>query len=143
VALSGISYRPPLRLGVLPIAEAEARVDALGRNPEKPAADDELIVQVAGERVQITTQLREISEYVRSTYDLPVPQQTALDARLDYLEAAAARGLGRIDWRNAFVGVMMGVVVEAILPPDVAREALALALRGLAHLFGLPQLPAG
>jgi hypothetical protein len=60
-----------------------------------------------------------------------------------YLEDAAARGLGRIDWRNAFVGVMMGVVVEAILPPEVVREVVTLTLRGLAHLFGLPSLPGG
>jgi hypothetical protein len=92
------------------------------------------------EQGQIAAQLREISAYVRRTHELTPAQQEALDARLGYLEDAATR-MERIDWRNTFVGVMMGVVVEAILPADAVREAVALALRGLAHLFGLPAIP--
>jgi hypothetical protein len=97
-----------------------------------------------GERAQISTQLREIKEYLRTTQSLSEAQLAMIDSRLSYLEEAAGR-MGRVDWRNAFVGVMLGLVVEAVAPPDVVREVLALALRGLSHLFGgsLPELPPG
>lgn len=94
------------------------------------------------ERAQISTQLREIKEYLRSTQSLSEASTAAIEDRLAYLEEAAGR-MGRVDWRNAFVGVMLGLVVEAVAPPEVVREVLALALRGLSHLFGvpLPELP--
>ncbi|HUQ23588.1 MAG TPA: hypothetical protein VM049_11310 [Gaiellaceae bacterium] len=96
------------------------------------------------ERAQISTQLREIKEYLRTTQSLGAAQMVAIDSRLEYLEEAAGR-IGRVDWRNAFVGVMLGLVVEAVAPPEAVREVLSLALRGLSHLFGgaLPELPPG
>lgn len=96
------------------------------------------------ERAQISTQLREIKEYLRSAQSLGEAQMAAIDSRLEYLEEAAGR-MGRVDWRNAFVGVMLGLVVEAVAPPEAVREVLSLALRGLSHLFGgaLPELPPG
>lgn len=96
------------------------------------------------ERAAISVQLEEIKEFLRSTGSLEQAQLAAIERRLDYLEDAAGR-LGRVDWRNTFVGVMLGLVVEAIAPPELVREVISLALRGLGHLFGgtLPELPPG
>lgn len=96
------------------------------------------------EQEQIAGQLREIKSYVRRTYQLTESQYSAIDDRLDYLEEAASR-IGRIDWRNAFVGAFLGAVVQAVLPPEPVRDVLNLTLRGLGGLFGvdIPELPRG
>jgi hypothetical protein len=94
------------------------------------------------EQREIARQLREISEYVRRTHELSEAQQEVFEARLGYLEDAASR-LGRIDWRNNFIGVMMTLFFESILPPETVRQTLVLTLRGLGHFFGLPGLPGG
>jgi hypothetical protein len=66
-------------------------------------------------------------------------------AKLDYLGDAASR-VGRIDWRNAFVGVILSYILGAALPPESARsifQTFVALLRGIAHFYGLPQLPLG
>jgi hypothetical protein len=95
------------------------------------------------EQAQISQQLGELKEYVRATYELTQPQLQALGSRLDYLEDAARR-LPRIDWRNALVGALLGLVLNAAIPPEPIRDALGSLLRGLSHMFGgLPKLPLG
>lgn len=56
---------------------------------------------------------------------------------MTYLEGAAERGMGRLDWRNAFLGVTMTLLVESIVPPETVRSLLSLTLGVLGHLFGL------
>jgi hypothetical protein len=94
------------------------------------------------EQAEITRELAEIKAYVRKTYKLSESQYEAFNARLDYFEEAASR-LGRIDWRNAFVGAFVGAVMQAVIPPEPVQDALNLVLRGLGQLFGvsLPELP--
>ena len=95
------------------------------------------------EQAVISRQLGEIREYVRTNYELSEAQFAVLENRLTYLEGAAAR-LPRFDWQEALKGVLLTLAVEAVLPPEVIRQVLVLAMRGLAHLFGgaLPELPA-
>ena len=95
------------------------------------------------EQTQIAEQLRELKEFVRANYQLNGTQLGAIDSRLDYLSEAATR-LGRLDWRNLMVGALLGLVVEAVVPPEPIRAILGLIVRGLGHLFGgggLPELP--
>jgi hypothetical protein len=98
----------------------------------------------AEEQAEIARQLNEAKQYVRQTHQLTAGQYETIDARLDYLVDAASR-TGRIDWRNAFVGVLLGAAVETVVPPEVIRDVLSLTLRGLGHLFGVdvPGLPGG
>lgn len=109
-----------------------------------PPAEAENTSFTAVEQAQIAHQLSEIKTYVRQTHKLTAAQYEAIDARLDYLVEAASR-MGRIDWRNAFVGAFLGAVVQAVIPQDPVRDILALTLRGLAQLFGVdvPELPGG
>lgn len=94
------------------------------------------------ERLQIEAQLRETKALVRKSFELTEAQYRAVEDRLDYL-AEAARHMRRIDWRNAFAGVFLTAVVNAVVPGDVVRDVLGLSLRGLAGLFGvdIPALP--
>ena len=92
------------------------------------------------EQAEIAAQLRELREYVTSTYTLSEAQMRLLDAKLEYLVEAAGR-LGRIDWRSVFAGVMITYIVEAALPQEAARDILLRLLRSIAPLFGLPELP--
>lgn len=89
------------------------------------------------EQAAIQQQLREAKEYVRATYAqaLSSDQVRTIEDRLDYLEGAAAR-VPRIDWRNAFAGTMLTLVVESIIPPEVVRQVITLVAQGIGHLFG-------
>ncbi|GAC1605234.1 MAG: hypothetical protein NVS3B21_34770 [Acidimicrobiales bacterium] len=64
----------------------------------------------------------------------------ALEERLAYIEDAAGR-LGRIDWRNAVAGAMLGAIVAAALPPDAVRALLNALFLGVGHFFGQGLLP--
>ena len=70
------------RLAVLPIREAEARVEALRRNPEKPVVEDELIAQVAGERVELERELSELVGNLAAANRVIGEAQQAAEAEL-------------------------------------------------------------
>jgi hypothetical protein len=94
------------------------------------------------EQKEIARQLADIKTYVRNTYQLSESQYEAIDARLDYF-AEAAKRLGRIDWRNAFIGAFLGAFLQAVLPPELVQDIISLALRSLGPAFGvdIPELP--
>jgi hypothetical protein len=94
------------------------------------------------EQKAIARQLEETKAYIRRTYELSEAQFRDLESRLNYL-TEAARCLPRLDWRNALLGVLLGTVVQGLLPPEPVRDVIQMILRGLATVFGheLPQLP--
>jgi hypothetical protein len=96
------------------------------------------------EQAEIGQLLREIKEYAEKTYSLSEAQMLSLEARFDEAKTAAGR-IGRKDWRLLFLGVMFTVIVDHV-PPEGVWNVLAIALRGLDHLFGgggsiVPELP--
>jgi hypothetical protein len=98
------------------------------------------------EQRQIEGRLQELKEYVRTTYSLSGPQMQAVDAKLDYLVDASRRpGIGRSDWQLMLYGAVLGWILQTVLPPDVAKDILLMALRGLGQLLGyhIPELPSG
>lgn len=96
------------------------------------------------EQNEIARQLQELKTYTRQTYELNEEQYRAIESRLDYFADAATR-LPRIDWRNAFVGALLGLVLQNVVPPEPVQHLFYVVLRGLAHMFGggdaLPELP--
>jgi hypothetical protein len=97
------------------------------------------------ERKNIEVRLREVEEHVRRTHSLREPEMEILTAKIDYLVDAAGR-LGRIDWRNALVGAILGYILTAGLPPESARSIFVTfmrLLRTISQFFGhgLPELP--
>jgi hypothetical protein len=111
---------------------------------DSPADPDANTPFTVDEQQQIARQLDEVRAYTRDTYELPGDQMRLLEGRLDYLQEAASR-MGRIDWRNAVTGVLLGAVVNAALPSDAVRDALSMLLRSVGHMFGhpVPELPIG
>lgn len=109
-----------------------------------PAFDDaaENTPFTKDEQKEVARRLQELAEYARHTNRLSAAQMQVLNAKLDYLVSAAGR-LGRIDWRNAFVGAILGYAIAVALPLESTRLMLLTVLRGVVHLYGLPALPGG
>jgi hypothetical protein len=119
-------------------AELRREQETLGVAPEENANT----TFTADEQAEIATLLREIKERVKDRYPLSDKETLVLSANLDYLEAAAGR-VGRIDWRAMFVGILVSFLLSVALPPESVRHTLIPLLRGLGHLYGLPELPGG
>jgi hypothetical protein len=97
------------------------------------------------EQKEIEGRMRALTEGLKLTYSLAEPEMQILNAKVDYLIDAASR-LGRIDWRNAFAGVILSYILTLALPPDSARAILqtfVTLLRAIGHFYGLPQFPVG
>ena len=90
------------------------------------------------EQKEIAERLRELAKNARQTYGLSETQMQALDQKLDYLIDASGR-LGRKDWLNAFIGVTLGYILGAALPPESARTTFQTFLRAVGLLY--PELP--
>jgi hypothetical protein len=95
-----------------------------------------------GEQEEIAERLRELAEYARHKYSLSEAQMRVLNAKLDYLAAAAGR-LGRTDWRSVCAGVMLSFVVSSAFPPEFTRQMILTLVRAIGHLYGFPELPSG
>jgi hypothetical protein len=91
-----------------------------------------------GEQNEIASRLRELAEYVKLAHALSAAQRRDLDANVDFAIESLSR-LGKIDWRNAFVGALVGYVFAAGLAPDSARAIFLHFLRGIGH-FCFPEL---
>lgn len=109
-----------------------------------PPAATENTPFTAEEQAEIAARIEELKRYARQTYQLTAAQYEAIDARLDYLVDASTRA-GRRDWQLLLIGALMGLALEAIIPPESVRGLMVLGLRGLAHLLGVdtPELPGG
>jgi hypothetical protein len=64
--------------------------------------------------------LSEIKQYLLTAHKL---DPELVEARLNYLIEAAER-VGRKDWINLLLSVLVGIVIQAALPPESIRELL-------------------
>jgi hypothetical protein len=94
----------------------------------------------AEEQEEIAGQLKSLANEAKIKYKLSEADIGNLNAKLDYLISAAAR-LGRIDWRNAFAGAMLGLILSAAIPSEAARYVILSLFKAVAHLYDFPQLP--
>jgi hypothetical protein len=96
-----------------------------------------------GEQAEILEKLQEIKEIVKRLESPSAAQRLSVEVRLDVLAAAAARA-GRSDWQLMFGGVILGLIMQQLLPNEVVWDLLRIVGNGLGHLFGgdgLPPLP--
>jgi hypothetical protein len=147
---------PPGQLDVYSWRAVEVRVERWAGDVKRNAETTDLWAELQGEReilagaryqdventpftsderAEIAEQLREIKEFVRTRYSLSEAEARALEARLDYVEAAGDR-MGRKDWRLLFYGQMLDVIIGGLLAPDVVRDILTMALQGLQFVLG-------
>ena len=89
----------------------------------------------------ISTQLREIKEFLFRTQPLTSEQKLFVEVRFTYLEESASR-VGRVDWLNIVVATLVGIGVQTALPPDTIRDLFRFVGSALSQLFGgTPLLP--
>jgi hypothetical protein len=120
-------------------AELRRETELLGVNSED--FTDNTPFSPAEQKV-IAGRLQQLAEHARRAGSLSEMQIRVLEAKLAYLAKATGR-LGRIDWRNAFVGAIAAFILAAALPPKSARALILGLLRVIGHLYGLPELPGG
>lgn len=93
------------------------------------------------EQRTVQLQIAEAKRYLRATHasNLTESQFEVIEAQLNYLAGAASR-MGRIDWKNALTGALLGVVLDGLVSHAPIRDLTVVLSRGLAHLFGLPPI---
>ena len=114
----------------------------LQRETKLLGADSNAVIEntafTAEEQKQIAERLRELAKHVSQMHSFSKAQIEALDKKLDYL-VDASRRLGRKDWLNVFIGVILGYALTAALPPESARIIFQTFRRAVGLLY--PELP--
>lgn len=116
------------------VSEEKKLIEASSQEEEnRPFNQDELRY--------IGQQLTEIKEFLFKTQELSESHKQFVTDRLDYLADAAGR-VGRVDWKNQLVGVLLGIAMQTALTSDATRELFRFAWTALGQLFGgTPALP--
>lgn len=91
----------------------------------------------ASEQAEIATWAAELKQSAAEQYALDGKQMKALEEKLDYLVDASSR-LGRVDWLNASVGAVVGIVMNEVIASSVAQQILQGLVASVGHLFGHP-----
>jgi hypothetical protein len=90
----------------------------------------------ADEQVHIKRTIEEIRVYITSTYSLAGEPLAKVNRKLDYLIDAATR-LGRIDWKNIFVGALVSLILQQVIPSGSGfQELIGVAGHLLRHVLG-------
>jgi len=87
------------------------------------------------EKAAIERQLREFRDLARDRWSLSGERLATLDANVEYLVDAVDR-LGRFDWRNAFAGAFIGLLLSAAFPPESVREVVVMLVQGVRLILG-------
>ncbi len=82
------------------------------------SSDETNVPFTAEEKTYILSGLTEIRQYLLTAHKL---DPELIEARLGYLAEAAER-VGRKDWINLLLSVIVNIVIQAALPPDSTRE---------------------
>jgi hypothetical protein len=114
----------------------------LKREAQLLGADSSVVTEntafTVDEQREIARRLKELGKYVSDTYSLSQAQIQVLGEKLDYLVDASTR-IGRKDWLNAFIGVILSFVLTAAFAPESARTIFTTFLRGIGLFY--PELP--
>lgn len=79
--------------------------------------------------------LDDVEQYVQSTQPLDPDARAAVRGRFTYLKDAARAGARKIDWRNIFVGEIVGMVRDGLLSPSFYQPLMAHATAVLQAVF--------
>jgi hypothetical protein len=94
----------------------------------------------AEEQAEIAGVFAQIRRQVNERYSLSGEQQVSTGHKLDDL-LDASKGLGRKDWMTILLSAGFGMVFTDLIPTDVVQHVVGLAVRGIAHLFGVDLTP--
>lgn len=82
------------------------------------SSDESNVPFTSDEKNYILNGLTEIKQYLITAHKL---DPELVEARLGYLTSAVDR-VGRKDWINLLLSVLVGIVIQAALPPDATRD---------------------
>lgn len=125
-------YHPP------DLWEGVKQQQQLLRAASAPDADNSPFTE--SELVHIRRRLDSLKEFLFQQAELSDSHRAFVTHRLNYVAEAASRS-GRVDWLNLSLGVVVGIVVEIALDPQVARALWRLFTAGVRALFGGSELP--
>jgi hypothetical protein len=132
--------------GVEESANAPDLWAGLGQSSELLATSGENTSFTAPEQAEISGQIRQVREYINTTYKLTAEQLSEVKDRLDHAEQASRR-MGRKDWLMLFNGAVFSLVLSDLIPSQAVQHILIMTLHGIGHLFGIggvpPHLPPG
>jgi hypothetical protein len=90
----------------------------------------------AQEKEYILTGLNEIKQYLLTAHK---PDPELVESRLNYL-AESSNHLGRKDWLNVLISVLVGIVISAALPPEATRDLFRFVGTVLRQILNSPLL---
>lgn len=94
-----------------------------------------------GELQQVEASLAQIRAAIIASHPLTADRLERIDANLKYLRESAER-LGRKDWLNVAVSVVINIIMTSAVPPETGRHILTVAGSVLSWVLGgSPLLP--
>lgn len=90
----------------------------------------------AEEKIYLVQGINEIKEYLLTAHKL---DPELVESRLNYLIESSER-VGRKDWINLLVSVLVGIVISAALPPEATRELFRFVGTVLRQIINQPLL---
>ena len=90
----------------------------------------------AEEKTYIVQGINEIKQYLLTAHKL---DPELVESRLNYLVESSER-VGRKDWINLLISVLIGIVINAALPPEATRELFRFVGTVLRQIIDTPLL---
>jgi hypothetical protein len=88
------------------------------------------------EKAHIVQGINEIKQYLLTAHKL---DPELVESRLNYLVESSER-VGRKDWLNLLISVLIGIVINAALPPEATRELFRFVGTVLRQIINMPLL---
>jgi hypothetical protein len=88
------------------------------------------------EKAYIVQGINEIKQYLLTAHKL---DPELVESRLNYLVESSER-VGRKDWINLLISVLVGIVINAALPPEATRELFRFVGTVLRQIVNMPLL---
>jgi len=90
----------------------------------------------AEEKTYVVQGINEIKQYLLTAHKL---DPELVESRLNYLVESSER-VGRKDWINLLISVLIGIVINAALPPEATRELFRFVGTVLRQIIDTPLL---
>jgi hypothetical protein len=101
------------------------------------AQSDDFRAQFTSEELRLLRAgLDEIERFITATQPLDGGRDV-VKRRFDYLRESAGAGVRKIDWLNIFVGQVVGMVVQGLIPPSAYPAIMGHAATALSTVYNL------
>lgn len=87
--------------------------------------DESNSIFLPDEKLKIAAGINELKEYIKASISLDQNRIEIIDAKLNYLLEASGR-LGRKDWKNLSIGVLINIFIGQVLPPTMMSDVFSM-----------------